>query len=143
MIIFSSATKLINAKYFIKIRHIVRIFCNSINMLVGFLTIACVSTFLHIKPAFFIALFSSVLIGMSSALGESITLGFIKAFPSELVGYWGTGTGFSGLFATGILLLLKSAGFTSGEVFFVVIPTVLPYFFSFYWLHRVKSTHPY
>ena len=32
--------------------------------------------------AFYISLFASILIGMSSALGESTTLGFCKGMPS-------------------------------------------------------------
>lgn len=143
LIVFSSATKLINAKYFIKIRHVVRIFCNSINMLAAFLIMAFIASFGHTKVAFFISLASSVLMGISSALGESVNLGFCKGFPSEVVGYYGSGTGFAGIFGTSIILILKAGGLNNGTIFFIVAPTVIPYFIAFYWLHRTKTKHPY
>jgi CLN3 protein len=83
-------------------------------MTIGFLIIAFVATFSHSKSAFFIALISSVMLGISSALGEAINLGFIKGFPSEVIGYYGSGTGFAGIFGSGILLLLKAAGLSDG-----------------------------
>lgn len=95
-----------NAKYFIKIKHINRIFFNSINLLAAYIIIAFACTFSTNIASFYISLGSSVLFGISSALGESTTLGFCKGFPSGVVGYFGSGTGFAGVFGSGILLLL-------------------------------------
>jgi hypothetical protein len=107
-------TKLLNAKYFIKIKHITRIFFNSIIMLCAFIIIAFACTYSSNIGSFYVALFSSVLFGIASALGESTTLGFCNGFPSEVVGYFGSGTGFAGIFGTGTILLLELAGFDHG-----------------------------
>lgn len=87
---------------------------NSCIVAAAFLIIAFACTFNTNKAAFFIALLSSVLFGVGSALGESTTLGFCKGFPSTVVGYFGSGTGFAGIFGSGILLVLKAAGLTNG-----------------------------
>lgn len=36
-------------------------------------------------------------------------LGYNKAFPSQLIGFWGSGTGFAGPFASGLFILLTAA----------------------------------
>jgi hypothetical protein len=112
-------------------------------MLIAFLLMAFIASFGHTKAAFFVSLLSSVLMGISSAFGESINLGFCKGFPSEVVGYYGSGTGFAGIFGTSVILILKAAGLNLGTIFFLVAPTVIPYFLAFYWLHRTKVLHPY
>lgn len=81
--------------------------------------------------------------GVGSALGESTTLGFCKGFPSNIVGFFSSGTGFAGIFGSGIILLLKGAGLSDGVIFLIVAPSVIPYFLSFFWLHRTKVLHHY
>lgn len=135
--------KVCNAKYLIKIRHIVRIFINSINLMVGFLIISFCCTFKEHEISFWLSLLSSIILGTGSALGESTTLGFIKGFPSSVVGYFGSGTGFAGMFGSGIILILKGAGLNNGQIFFIITPTVIPYFLAFWWIYRVKERHPY
>ncbi len=83
-------------------------------MLVAFIIIALASTYTGSITSFYAALGSSVLFGVASSLGESTTLGFCKGFPSDMVGYFGSGTGFAGVFGSGIILLLEAAGLKYG-----------------------------
>ncbi len=84
--------------------------------------VACVMAFAFILIAtcafdpkglelfFWLSLVASIMQGSSCALGESTTLGFLKGFPSECVGFFSSGTGFAGIFGTSLLLVLKAAG---------------------------------
>jgi battenin len=105
---------MVNAKYFIKIKHFHRMLINSINMMLGFLIISLACTYTQFKASFWISLVSSVILGTVSALGESTTLGFCKGFPSTIVGNFGSGTGFAGIFGSGMILILQSAGLSDG-----------------------------
>ena len=118
-------------------------FINSVNMAIGFLIISLACTFNTIEASFFISLFASVILGTVSALGESTTLGFCKGFPSTVVGYFGSGTGFAGIFGSGMILILQSAGLSDGAIFFIITPTVIPYFLAFWWISRIKAKYPY
>ena len=139
LILLSSVTRLINAKYFIKVQHLSRVGIATILMSLGFLIIAIACTFNMGKRSFWLAIFAALLFGIASSLGESTTLGFCKGFPSTIVGHFGSGTGFAGVFGSGIFLLLTSIGLSDGTIFFLVIPTVIPYFISFYWISSIKS----
>ena len=86
---------------------------------------------------------SSIILGVCSALGESTTLGFCKGFPSTIVGNFSSGTGFAGVFGSGIILILKGAGLSNGQIFFIITPTVVPYFIAFWWINRTKEMYPY
>ena len=55
---------------------------------------------------FYLALFASVLTGISIGMGEATFLGFLKGFPSYTVGYVSSGTGFAGISGTFSLLAL-------------------------------------
>ena len=138
MILFSSLTRFVNAKYFIKVKHFTRMFFNSINMAIGFLVISFACTYNQYEASFFVSLFASVILGTVSAFGESTTLGFCKGFPSSVVGYFGSGTGFAGVFGSGMILLLQSAGVSNGNIFFMITPTVIPYFLAFWWINNMK-----
>jgi battenin len=112
-------------------------------MIIGFLIISFACTFKEHEVSFWLSLLSSVILGVGSALGESTTLGFCKGFPSRVVGYFGSGTGFAGMFGSGIILILKGAGLDNGQIFFIITPTIIPYFLSFWWIYRMKVRHPY
>ena len=79
-------------------------FMNSILMAVGFLTISVACLFPEHISAFYLSLVASIILGVVSSLGESTTLGFCKGFPSTVVGYFGSGTGFAGVFGAGVFL---------------------------------------
>lgn len=118
-------------------------FANSIMILAAYIVIAFCLFLNKYKAAFYISLLSSIMFGMGSALGESTTLGYCKGFPSNVVGFFSSGTGFAGIFGSGIILLLKGAGLDDAYIFLIVGPTVVPYFLSFLWLHKTKLKHHY
>ena len=85
---------------------------------------------------FWVSLFASVLQGSSCALGESTTLGFLKRYPPQCVGFFASGTGFAGVFATGSLILLKAASVVDGTIYLIAAPTIIPYILAWIWLNR-------
>jgi CLN3 protein len=112
-------------------------------MAIGFIMISMACTFNKNVASFYVSLVASVILGTVSSFGESTTLGFCKGFPSEVVGYFGSGTGFAGVFGSGTILLLQSLNLSNGQIFFIISPSVIPYFLSFWWINRMKARHPY
>ena len=92
---------------------------------------------------FYVSLVSAILMGIQSALGESTTLGFLKNFPGETIGFYGSGTGFAGIFASGTLIVLKALSFSDSTIYLIAAPTVIPYFLCFWWLDQQKQIYPY
>jgi hypothetical protein len=70
-----------------------------------------------------------------------VFLGFLKGYPSYLVGDVSAGTGFAGPFASGTLLVSKYFGVSSDILFFVEVPTIFVYFFAFKWLVDQKKKY--
>lgn len=116
---------------------------NSINMAIGFIVISFACTYNTHVASFYVSLIASVILGTVSALGESTVLGFCKGFPSTIVGNFSSGTGFAGVFGSGAILVLQSAGISNGNIFFIIAPTVIPYFLSFWWINTMKAKYPY
>jgi battenin len=116
---------------------------NTLIMITAFTLAAFAATFNQHIASFYMALVASMLFGISTALGESTILGFCKGFPSTYVGLFSSGTGFAGIFGSGLLLILKMNGFATGTIFFAITPFILVYFVSFYYLHKSKLNHPY
>jgi battenin len=143
LILFSSLARIVNGKFLIKVKHLHRIMLNSCFMLSGFLIISFACTYNQNEASFYLSLLSSVLMGITCALGESTVLGFCKAFPSTIVGFFGSGTGFAGVFGSGIILILKGAGLDDGQIFFAITPAVILYFLAFWWISRIKDKYPY
>lgn len=111
---FSALTRVINARYLVNICHKIRIGWNSLLMISGFLIISLACFFDYKIFAFYLALLSSVLLGTASALGESTVLGFCSELTDKkLVGFFGSGTGFAGIFGSGFIILMKLIGLTN------------------------------
>ena len=87
---------------------------------------------------FYFSLIASILIGVQSSLGESTMIGFLKNFPGETVGFYGSGTGFAGIFGSGTLIILKAIGLSDAAIYLIASPTLVPYMFSFWWLDKQK-----
>ena len=79
---------------------------NSTDMAIGFIVISFACTYNTNVASFYVSLLASVVLGTVSAFGESTVLGFCKGFPSTVVGYFGSGTGFAGVFGSGFILIL-------------------------------------
>jgi hypothetical protein len=88
-----------------------------------------------------LALLASLLIGFCSGTGEATFLGFLKGFPSHLVGYVSSGTGFAGISGTLTLLLLQGINLSNGAIFLIVSPTILIYLLSFMWINKQRLIH--
>jgi hypothetical protein len=86
-----------------------------------------------------LALFASVLIGIAQGWGESTVLGFLKGFPEDSIGYFASGLGFSGIFGSGLIILLNAANCQDYMIYLLGTPIVVPYFLSFYWLYLQKE----
>ncbi len=120
-----------------------RILINSILMGLGLVIISLACTYNKNVASFYVSLVASVILGIVCSFGESTNLGFCKGFPSTIVGYFGSGTGFAGVFGSGYILLLQSLGLSNALIFFIVTPAAIPYFLSFFWINRMKARHPY
>ncbi len=87
---------------------------NSTDMAIGFIVISFACTYNKVVASFYVSLVASVVLGTVSAFGESTVLGFCKGFPSTVVGYFGSGTGFAGVFGSGFILILQSLNLSNG-----------------------------
>ena len=93
------------------------------------------------EAGFWLALVAALMHGTAAAFSESTVLGFMKGFPSRLVAPFSTGTGFAGIFGSGILLILKLFFQKDGYIFAIVSPIILIYLFCIFWLQRMKSKY--
>ena len=143
LILFSSLTRFVNARFLIKMKHLTRMLINSTDMAIGFIVISFACTYNKVVASFYVSLVASVILGTVSAFGESTVLGFCKGFPSTFVGFFGSGTGFAGVFGSGFILILQSLNLSNGEIFFIMSPACIIYFLSFFWINRMKAKHPY
>jgi len=92
---------------------------------------------------FYLSLLASIIVGIGSALGESTNIGFLKTFPGDTIGYYGSGTGFAGITGALIFLALNGIGLSDGAIYLIAAPTAIPYFLSFLWLNNQKKKYPY
>lgn len=137
-ILFASLIQFINSWLLIKIKHIHRLTFNAFYMLSAYLLITAV-TIWQFEAGFYIALVAALMHGTSAAFSESTVLGFMKGFPSRLVAPFSTGTGFAGVFGSGILLFLKLWFDRDGYIFAIVSPIILVYLFCIFWLQKQKT----
>ena len=47
---------------------------------------------------------------MKLKINKNLNIGFLKAFPSQLVTGWSCGTGFAGVIGAGFYILMKGIG---------------------------------
>ena len=79
--------------------------------------------------------------GIAQSFGEAVVLGFTKGVPNGLVGDFSAGTGFAGVFATGVLLGARTIHLENYLLFFIECPTVILYYVSFKWLITQKKKY--
>jgi len=90
---------------------------------------------------FWFALLCSVVQGAACAIGESSILGFLKGYPGSMIGYFSSGTGFAGIFGTSLLIILAALKIPDWITYLVGVPTVIPYFYAFYWLDKQSKLY--
>ena len=136
LILFSSLTRIVNAKYLIRTQHLVRIFIVTGCIVSSFLLIALCCFYEDIEAMFWLSLLASIIVGIGCALGESVNLGFLKTFPGNTIGYYGSGTGFAGITGATIFLILNAAGLGDGAIYMIAAPSAIPYVCCFLWLNN-------
>lgn len=146
---FSAVARMVNAKWFIKTCHRRRQWFVGLGMAFGFLLISfCVfGTGNGIKPSqeykFYLSLVASIIIGVTCSVGESNILGLLKGFPSHMIGFFGSGTGFAGILGTSTLLILHALHLTDAEIYLTATPTMIPYIYCCMWLIDQQHKHVY
>jgi hypothetical protein len=53
-----------------------------------------------------------------------------------MIGYFSSGTGFAGIFGSGLLIIMKAIKVPDYIVYALGVPTIIPYFYAFYWLDK-------
>lgn len=109
----------VNGACCVNISHKRRIQMVTAFSIISFLGISYASMFTDNENMFYLALFSSIFMGIAASFGEGIVIGFLKAFPAHMVGDFGSGTGFSGPFSTLTLLVLRSNGLSDSAIFMI------------------------
>ena len=72
-----------------------------------------------------------MIIGATSGFGESVILGMLKYYRSELVGGWSSGTGMAGIAGSGLYFLFNAFNFPLEYTYLVMVPTAYLYFIAF------------
>ena len=94
----------------INVQHKTRIFIVSFTIVASFVIIAICLSYADVPAMFWISLCGSIIAGIGTALGESVNLGFLKTFPGNTIGYYGSGTGMAGITGALIFIALKPLG---------------------------------
>ena len=112
-------------------------------MVSSFLIIALCVFYSNVEAMFYVSLLASIIVGIGIALGESVNLGFLKTFPGNAIGYYGSGTGMAGITGSLIFIALQPTGLGDGAIYMIAIPTAIPYLLCFLWLDGQKKKYPY
>ena len=124
-------TRYVNGACCVNISHKTRIIMVTMLSVLSFVSIAMASRFSKHIIFFYIALFASVLMGVASSLGEACVLGFLKAFPLNMISDFGSGTGFAGPFATLSLLTMRANGIADSKIFCIQMTFMFVFYFCF------------
>ena len=115
----------------------------TITAFVSYMIVSLCTHFDSVPAMFYVSLIASIMIGVQRSIGESTILGFLKGFPGESVGFFSSGTGFAGIFGSGILIILKAINLSDSAIYLIASPTVIPYFLSFWWLDKQRIQYEY
>jgi hypothetical protein len=58
-----------------------------------------------------------------------------------MIGYFSSGTGFAGIFGSGLLIIMKAVKCPDWVTYMCGVPTIIPYFYAFYWLDKQAKTY--
>lgn len=145
-IICSSAARLFNSKFLINISHKKRIIFLSFYLFTAYIALFVIlrlfkGTKEHQTLGFCLTLIPSFIIGTGYAFGESTILGYLKAFPKDLVGGWSSGTGLSGLIGACLNLVCKSVNIDLQYLYIGTSPAPLFYFVLFIIVENLKKDY--
>lgn len=134
MKLFGLASRFVNGSCCVRVAHTKRMAIVSVFTFISFVAIAYACSNNTNPTMFYVAVGASIFNGISQSFGEAVYLGFLKGFPSELIGDVSTGTGVSGIFATFTLFFAKWINLKDQYLFLIEAPTMLVYYLSFKWL---------
>lgn len=110
--------RVLNSRFLLQFRHQTKIACVAISWAAG-LVLFYASYYLGTLNklyGFLGALVSTLLIGSFTSVGDGTIIGFMKAIPADNIAGWSSGTGFAGIFGSGLYLLLRSFKLNFGMV---------------------------
>lgn len=116
--------RLINGWFLERIPHKIRIVVNTVAFSGGIVLVA-------LAPDFIGAIAGIVIVGAACSFGESVILGYLQNYPSELVGGWSSGTGMAGFAGSLLYLALASSSLNLTGRFLVTLPTCAIYVLVF------------
>lgn len=119
MILFGAISRYVHGRFFVNVKHTNRILIVTVFTILSFVMIAVACQETQIPWMFWVAVLASVFTGISQSFGEAVFLGFLKGFPSYMIGFVSTGTGGAGIFSTGSLLLSRFLGVSNSTLFFI------------------------
>ena len=123
MILFGGISRYIHGRYFVRVKHTNRILLVTFFTIISFILIAMACVENTVPQMFWVAVLASILTGVSQSFGEAVFLGFLKGFPSYMIGFTSAGTGAAGIFATGTLLGARIVGMSNQVLFLIEAPT--------------------
>jgi len=134
------AATFLNARFMIQKTFYWRIRLILVLMVIAYAGVAA-SALMHGTTGFAVASLFSCLAGIVQVFGEMTNLAFLKAFPPELIGGWGAGTGIAGIAGGGMYILLNTTlGLSNTTVFSLMVVTVPVYWCAFHYLHSLVAT---
>jgi len=124
---FGFVARAINTFILNDLNYVIRIVTNGLLMTVGLILL----TF-SIYVNFWASIVAIIVIGSSSSYGESVVLGYLRGYESDLVGAWSSGTGMAGV--VGSLLYLGFVAINIPLVDRFLIPSSIIYLAAFFFL---------
>jgi battenin len=135
LVSFNIPMLILNFRYLAGVNSLIRIVSVCIITLLAFIAMAA-CTSISGSWGFPVALLASLVMGMAQSIGECVNLGFLKAFPSDYIVGFTSGTGFAGIAGSGAWLICNAIGLHGYQVFLLFSPLIIVYFFSFLWVYR-------
>ena len=126
---------ILNFRYLSSINSLIRIIGVCIISVLSF-GVMSICTSIQGSWGFPVALMASLVMGMAQSIGECVNLGFLKAFPSDYIVGYSSGTGFAGIAGSGAWLICNAIGLHGYQVFLLFSPLLVVYFFSFLWVYK-------
>lgn len=127
-----------NVRWFLHIPHIIRCLIVT-TMGVSAYVLMSICSAATSDWGFFVGLIAAVMMGLAQCWGEAVMLGFLKAFPSELVGGWSSGTGFAGVGGTLLWVAYRAGKVPTFIVYLSVLPLFVLYLGSLFYLNSVRK----
>eukprot|EP01095_Lingulamoeba_sp_RSL-Kostka_P009610 TRINITY_DN3337_c0_g3_i1.p1 TRINITY_DN3337_c0_g3~~TRINITY_DN3337_c0_g3_i1.p1 ORF type:complete len:421 (-),score=68.55 TRINITY_DN3337_c0_g3_i1:186-1448(-) len=139
-VFFGFLVRGINTFLLEKVNYNYRVIANAIICFLGYLIIllslVAFNNGANGTLSFFIALLGISCVGSSSSFGESVILGYLKSYQPPILNGFSLGTGLAGVCGSGLYLLLVAIGSTLFETYTILIPLVLIYYLSFFFLKK-------